>query len=144
MINYKLLLKKASEEQVKKLVVGALIVKETKILLLKRPMDDFMGGIWELPSGNVEKYEDLCSALIREVLEETGLEIDEILKYVDSFDYESRSGKKARQFNFLIKIKNFNPVKLTEHDDCAWVEKYKLDNYNITDNVKKTLSLIHF
>ena len=37
---------------------------------MSRKTDDFMGGIDELPSGNMEKGENIYAALIREVKEE--------------------------------------------------------------------------
>ncbi len=54
-------------------VVGAAIIHNGQILLLQRPLNDFRGGTWELPSGKTEPGEDLTTALHREVLEETGL-----------------------------------------------------------------------
>ncbi len=60
-------------------VVGAVIEEVGTILLLKRPADDFRGGTWELPSGNLKPADaDLLAALHREVTEETGLPIAEI------------------------------------------------------------------
>ena len=63
------------------------------LLLLKRPEADFMGGIWELPSGKVELNEALDDALIQEVKEETGLTVTGRPDHLGSFDYQSGSGK---------------------------------------------------
>ena len=68
----------ANRDGAYRLVVGAVVVNEGCVLLLKRRRDDFMGGIYELPSGRVEAGESLSQALCREVAEETGLEIKEI------------------------------------------------------------------
>ena len=88
MNNYNFLLEKAKEEGIEKNVVGAIIVnKQGKILIMTRKLDDFMGGIEELPSGNMESGEDVTTALAREIKEETNCELKEILYYIDSFDY---------------------------------------------------------
>ena len=56
--------------------VGALIFDEhARILLVERGREPLKGW-WSLPGGAVETGERLESAIIREVLEETGLEVD--------------------------------------------------------------------
>lgn len=113
----------AANDGVRQLVVGAVVQADDKILLLKRPADDFMGGIYELPSGKVEGAEQLDAALIREVAEETGLTVTDIVAYLGRFDYTSGSGKKSRQFNFAVSVAKFEPVRLTEHDSYLWVSR---------------------
>ena len=117
------------------------IPKGSLILLLKRPKDDFMGGIYELPSGKVEDNESLDAAVYREVEEETGLKVKEIKKYLGHFDYESKSGKKTRQFNFVVTVEEPIEIRLQEHDNYTWVDKDQLHQYPITDSVKKILCL---
>ncbi|EHR48727.1 Zn-finger containing NTP pyrophosphohydrolase [Saccharomonospora marina XMU15] len=125
----------AANDGVQQLVVGAIVRADDKVLLLKRPADDFMGGIYELPSGKVEGEETLDAALIREVAEETGLTVTDIVAYLGSFDYTSGSGKKSRQFNFAVSVARSEPVRLTEHDLYLWAS---LDEQPpVTDAVKE-------
>jgi 8-oxo-dGTP diphosphatase len=112
----------ATTEGVQQFVVGAVVVQNGRVLLLKRPSDDFMGGIYELPSGKVEPGEGLAEALVRETQEETGLVVSGITAYIGSFDYTSGSGKKSRQFNFAVTVETYEPVVLTEHDEYLWAE----------------------
>jgi 8-oxo-dGTP diphosphatase len=98
----KQLVAESQKDGVQKLVVGAVIRKDDKFLLLERLPSDFMGGLVEFPSGTVDAGEDLLTALTREVQEETGLAVTSILAYLGPFDYTSGSGKKTRQFNFLV------------------------------------------
>lgn len=91
-----------------------------RVLLLRRPADDFMGGIYELPSGKVDPGEDLHTALVREVREETGLDITAVTAYLGSFDYLSGSGKTSRQLTFAVDVAATAPVVLTEHDEYRW------------------------
>lgn len=135
------LLEKAKEEKIEKNVVGSVIVnRQGKILIMSRKSDDFMGGIDELPSGNMEIGEDIPTALAREVKEETNCELNEILYYIDSFDYKSGSGKNARQYNFAIKVKETDNIVLTEHESYSWqtVEEI-INNPKITHEVKNTI-----
>ncbi|MEY7974217.1 NUDIX hydrolase [Saccharomonospora xinjiangensis] len=125
----------AANDGVGQLVVGAIVRAGGKILLLKRPADDFMGGIYELPSGKVEGEERLDAALIREVAEETGLTVTGIVAYLGSFDYTSGSGKKSRQFNFAAQVATSAPVRLTEHDSYLWAPLH--EKPPVTDAVKE-------
>jgi 8-oxo-dGTP diphosphatase len=112
----------AADEGVQQLVVGAMITRNNQVLLLKRRSDDFMAGIYELPSGKVEAGEGLPDALGREVTEETGLIVDAIIAYLGSFDYTSGSGKTSRQFNFAVTVAATQPITLTEHDTYLWAD----------------------
>ena len=110
----------AASDGVQQLVVGAIIAGSQSVLLLRRSADDFMGGIYELPSGKVDPGEHLGQALSREVKEETGLDVTSVGAYLGSFDYASGSGKKTRQFNFTVQVAATEPVVLTEHDEYRW------------------------
>ncbi len=110
----------ARADGIAQLVVGAVIVDSDRVLLLRRPAEDFMGGIYELPSGKVDPGETLDGALAREVAEETGLTVDRIGAYLGAFDYLSGSGRPSRQFTFAVTVAAPGPIKLTEHDEYRW------------------------
>ena len=136
------LLTDAQKDGVQKLVVGAVIYKNNKFLLLERVPSDFMGGFVEIPSGTVEDEEDLLTALAREVQEETGLLVTSVLEYLGSFDYRSSSGKKTRHFNFFVEVENgeirLNP---TEHQAYYFValSEAAFTTLNISDATKAVL-----
>ncbi|MET9779330.1 NUDIX domain-containing protein [Streptomyces sp. NPDC006367] len=119
------LLHAADADGITKHVVGAVIPNaEGKVLLLHRAADDYLGGLWELPSGGVDAGETLTEALFREVAEETGLTVTVIGPYLGHFDYLSKSGKKTRQFNFTARVTHkSDTVKLTEHDAHLWADR---------------------
>ncbi|MGH2637705.1 MAG: NUDIX domain-containing protein, partial [Rhabdochlamydiaceae bacterium] len=77
----------------------------------------------------------------REVNEETGLAIKEVVKYFGHFDYLSESGKKSRQFNFMVLAEEDKDARLDpkEHSEFAWVTKNESQNYNITEEVRKVI-----
>jgi len=135
------LLKKAKEEKISRYVVGGVLGNGKNVLLLKRPENEFMGGIYELPSGKVEPGESLYTALRREVKEETALKTKGITKYLGSFDYDSKNGEKTRQFNFAIVAYPPLKIELQEHENYVWIDKDQLENYPVTDSVKFVLSL---
>jgi ADP-ribose pyrophosphatase YjhB (NUDIX family) len=56
--------------------VSVLILKNDRVLLGKRSGNSFAGGKWCLPCGYIEYNEDFMTAATREVLEETGLEVE--------------------------------------------------------------------
>lgn len=128
----------AADDGVQQLVVGAVIQHGTGVLLLQRPEDDFMGGILELPSGKVETGETLDAALVREVKEETGLDVSAIGDHLGTFDYLSGSGRKSRQFTFAVEVTSPEPVRLQEHDAYQWAPL--AEEPPVTDAVKEVLA----
>lgn len=137
----------AKEDQIERLVVGAIIInKNGEILLIKRKSDDFLGGIFEIPGGKVENKESILNALIREVKEETNLDVKNINSYIDKFEYSSGSGKKCRQFNFYVETNaDEKKIKLTEHDTYKWINLDEIEaQNNISKELKDTLLIYKF
>ncbi|MBU2981069.1 8-oxo-dGTP diphosphatase MutT [Lentibacter algarum] len=52
----------------------ALIDKDNRVLLAKRPEGKAMAGLWEFPGGKIETGETPEEALVRELREELGIE----------------------------------------------------------------------
>ena len=143
---YESLIKKGKQEGIIKNVVGAIILNEkNKVLIMSRKTDDFMGGIDELPSGNMKQGENIYEALVREVKEETNLDVVNVKSYIGNFDYISGSGKKARQYNFVLDVKNTENIILTEHDEYNWLTIEEIrKSIKITDEVKYILEICYF
>ena len=60
-----------------KIVQKAVIKKGDKYLILLRPSDKkFFPDHWDFPGGKLDDGEDAIESLKREVLEETGLDMD--------------------------------------------------------------------
>jgi ADP-ribose pyrophosphatase YjhB (NUDIX family) len=55
--------------------VGAIVIDKGAILLVKRDREPAKGQ-WSLPGGRVERGESLREAVVREVREETGIDVD--------------------------------------------------------------------
>lgn len=55
--------------------VGAIVIDKGALLLIKRDREPARGQ-WSLPGGRVEVGETLREALVREVREETGIDVD--------------------------------------------------------------------
>lgn len=145
------LVAQAQSDGIQKMLGGAHIYRDGRLLLLVRADDEFMAGLTELPSGTIDQNETLIDGLVREVKEETGLKVIRIKKIIDYFDYLSGSGKKTRQFNFLVDIDD-SPIVLNpkEHKEYKFVDINNMEdlkNLGISDAVQnsilKTLSLMN-
>lgn len=137
------LLNNLKDDGIQKVIAGAVIrFDDGKILLLERTPEEFKGGLVELPSGGVEKGENVIDGLAREIKEETGLEVESIDKYIGSFDYQSSSGKKVRQLNFVVSVKpgevKINP---SEHSQfyIADPKSESFQKLNISEKTKKVI-----
>lgn len=117
---YRDILYEARENGINHFSVGAGVFKEGKLLVLKRKENDTFGGMFEIPGGGVEDNESLEDAVRRELLEETGLVMDNILYYSGNFDY-GEGEKYTREFNFIVSVSSFTDIILTEHDEYRFI-----------------------
>lgn len=58
-----------------RVIVGAAIVDDGRLLAAQRSYPDDVAGLWELPGGRVEPGETEHAALVRECREELGVDV---------------------------------------------------------------------
>lgn len=106
-------------------VAAALMNEEEKILIARRPPGKHMGDLWEFPGGKVEPGETPEGALIRELEEELGVEIDvEDLKAFTFCTYEYEEYPLVLLL-YLCQRWRGDPQPI-EAPEVAWVEASEL------------------
>ncbi len=123
------------------ITVKAIVIYHQKILILKRvrPSSDGL-GYWELPGGGLEYGETPHEALIRELKEETGLDI-KIIKPVYTFT-AIRPDYQTVRIGFLTIPTNDHVQLSHEHTDYQFVSSTELLQYidkKIYDDIIMTL-----
>ncbi|MEM3378643.1 MAG: NUDIX hydrolase [Candidatus Bathyarchaeia archaeon] len=120
--------------------VGAIIIKDGKILLEKRKSAPAKGE-WSVPGGLVELGESIEQAVIREVKEETGLDVASP-RLVDVIDHISLDEKGAVKYHFVI-IDYFVSVTggelraASDADDLKWVPLDEVEQYDLTESFRR-------
>ena len=112
---YDYLIERGKEDGIEKNVVGAIILNDkNEILVMSRKVDDFMGGIDELPSGNMEKGENIYDALVREVKE-----------CLEIYNFNSRKSVKEYECHFCATACIVNQEK----DKILFIHHKKLNKW---------------
>ena len=57
-------------------VVAAIIERDQRFLVTRRPPGSHLGGMWEFPGGKIDPGEEHATALEREIREELGADVD--------------------------------------------------------------------
>ena len=110
------------------ITVKGIVVYHRRVLLLKRARPSTDGlGYWELPGGGLEYGETTNQALIRELKEETGLQID-VVKPAYTFT-KIRSDYQTVGIGYLSITHSDKIVLSDEHTDYLWCEIEDLQNY---------------
>jgi len=111
------------EERVE--VVAAVIERDGRILIARRPAASHLGGLWELPGGKQKRGESAREALEREIWEELGtaVTVGPLLETVD-WTYPE---KRVRLSFFRCSIAA-EPRSL-EGQEIAWVRPADLRRY---------------
>jgi 8-oxo-dGTP diphosphatase len=107
-----------------RLTVDGIVIKEDKILLIKRKNQPFKGK-WALPGGFVEYCEMTEEAVVREVFEETGLKT-KIKNLIGVFSDPNRDPRgHTVSIVYLLEVYN---GKLKGSDDASCAKFFNLNN----------------
>ena len=107
--------------------VAVIVLKDEKVLLGKRK-NSHGAGTWQLPGGHLELFESIEACGSREVLEETGLEIENIRRGPYTNDIFTAAGKHYVTL-FLIADAAGGSLDVREPEKCEkwdWFDWKKL------------------
>jgi mutator protein MutT len=115
--------------------VGAVIIKDGKILLEKRKSAPGRGK-WSIPGGLVELGESVSQSVVREVAEETGLEVyqPELIDVVDNV-VRDENGEVKYHFviiDYFVKLKGGNVKASSDAEELQWVPLGEVEKYDLT------------
>ncbi|HVX58508.1 MAG TPA: NUDIX domain-containing protein [Candidatus Saccharimonadales bacterium] len=118
------------------------VISDGKVILTKRKNTSFMDGFYDLPSGHVEEGESIKDAAVRELKEETGVDVEP--KELELFNITQGYSSPGRPYLYMMfKTEKFdgNP-SLTEpefSDEVAFFGLNDLPNRTIP-HVKEALA----
>jgi 8-oxo-dGTP diphosphatase len=123
--------------------VGAVIVTAEGFVVLVQRQHEPLAGRWSLPGGAIELGESLRGAVVREVLEETGLDVD-VGPIVDAVDHIVSDGSGRTEYHFVIADYLCRPVggELRPGGDVDAVKAVAgdaLDGYDLTEKAREVI-----
>ena len=118
---------------------GAIIVCDGKMLLEKRKNDPGKGR-WSVPGGVVELGENVTQTVIREVKEETGLDVAEP-EHIDVVDQITRDENGRIKYHFviidyLVNLKGGTLNAASDADALQWVSLDDVEKYDLTSTFR--------
>jgi mutator protein MutT len=119
--------------------VGAIIICNGKILLEKRKSEPAKEK-WSIPGGLVELGENTEEAVIREVREETGLEVEkpQLIDVIDNISLDEK-GKIKYHFvilDYFVKLKGGELKAADDAEELVWVALDETEKYDLTKTLK--------
>lgn len=100
--------------------VGVIVVSRKGVLLVRRDKDPGK-GLWSIPGGGVELGESQELAAIREVREETGVEI-ELLDLVSTADLITVDSRGCIEYHYLLNHYLAEAETVSTRPEYPWAE----------------------
>ncbi|WP_407393140.1 NUDIX domain-containing protein [Methanobrevibacter sp.] len=109
-----------------------------EILIVKRhPKSKTDPEMWELPGGKVEKGEHFADALVREIKEETNLDVN-VGDFCEAVQNDYMHKRTVQLMMYLDDVEG--NVKISdEHTEFMWASLKKIKELEISTSLKKLL-----
>jgi 8-oxo-dGTP diphosphatase len=115
--------------------VGGVVIDRDRVLLIKRGKEPLKGE-WSIPGGMLELGEGLLDAVRRELMEETGVDV-EPLDCIIVFDRVTKDGDRVKYHyvivDYLCRKKRGKPRPGSDVVDAKWVKRLDLSKYHLTE-----------
>ncbi len=105
-------------------VAAAIIRRGNEIFATQRGYGSFQGG-WEFPGGKLEAGETSAQALVREIREELGAEV-EVRELIDTVEYDYPEFH-LTMYCFFCTVKA-GELELREHTAARWLTAETIDS----------------
>ena len=127
--------------------VGAIVIKDNKVLLVKRGIPPSK-GLWAIPGGHIELGETLQETAEREILEETGIVI-KARKPVYTFDLIERDDLGKIRFHYIVvdlmaEYISGEPLGADDALEARWLSWEEIEALPVSQNTVKLLKTINF
>jgi ADP-ribose pyrophosphatase YjhB (NUDIX family) len=116
--------------------VGAVVVHQGRVLLVQRGREPLKGK-WSLPGGMLELGESLTQGVVREVQEETGLDVEaiELIELIDRIHKENGpSGERVRYHyviaDYICRVVGGSLQAASDADAVRWVERAEWNSHS--------------
>jgi 8-oxo-dGTP diphosphatase len=107
-------------------VVGAAVWHRGRLLAARRSAPSSLAGGWELPGGKVDPGESDEQALLREIREELGVDVQ--LSDRVGEDWPLGAGLVLRVWLARLVDPATEPLPLQDHDELRWLAPHEVDD----------------
>ena len=109
----------------------AVIEKDGRILIQKRPAGGLLADLWEFPGGKVEPGESLTASLRREIREELGVEVEDVRRLTSVRHAYTRFQVTLHAYACRIRDQDFRPGPRRRWVTLTSIRKYPLPSGSV-------------
>lgn len=119
--------------------VGAIVLDDAGRLLLIQRGQAPARGLWSIPGGRVEPGEDAEQAVVRELVEETGL-VGAVVREVGTIHRDAPAGGTYEIRDYLVRATGGVLRAATDADDAGWFTRADLQDLPCSPGLVEALA----